>query len=177
MGKARKVRWKQGLWVCPERIYCEPYIRGQLCSSVIMEGESQSIKKFRVEEIKKFVLNNIINKLNFLREGKGIKWYRGKWWWIVTYRNRQAALKLKALERKKCRGREELMTPVRESSSFGSSFRREEKDALQVTVFHIFRSGSRDERRKKKDMTTIKEEIHSLINAFHCYFSQTMSFY
>lgn len=66
------------------------------------------------------------------------------------------------------------MIPVRERKSFGSYLRKEEK-RIQVYVFSMFRSDSRDERRERKKMGTMEEEIYILIYVF-CYFSQTRSF-
>lgn len=68
------------------------------------------------------------------------------------------------------------MMPVRERRSFGFYFRREEKRSMQVNVFNMFRSDSRDDRRERKKMVTMKEEIYILIYLFYCYFSQMRSF-
>lgn len=68
------------------------------------------------------------------------------------------------------------MIPVRERKSFGSYLRKEEKRRIQVNVFSMFRSDSRSERRERKKMVTMEEEIYTLIYVFYCYFSQTRSF-
>lgn len=51
--------------------------------------------KVRRKEIEEFVLNNTINKLNFLKQGKGLN---------DNYRNENTVLKLKKIERENIKG-------------------------------------------------------------------------